>query len=246
MKSRLQRWFVGLLAAVLVVTTALLFFGNIDKPPARAIFGMAGGLIFFWVYVGGSLMYHFREPIRAFVLRLPGDWRKKFILFATLLALIEEAIAVGMTNIAPVFGVNVGEAYITASANYVDVVTLHSVIIFIPLFFGFACLLGRYNFSPFSMFVLFGTMGTICEALFAGNLGVLLQFYQWLFIYGLMIYLPAYSIPQERGAQPPRWWHYFIALPYAFIVAFPFIAIIAFAINGVLHHPSIHFPPIHL
>ena len=38
------------------------------------------------------------------------DWRIKFVLFATVLALIEEAIAVSMTNLAPFFGVKVGEA----------------------------------------------------------------------------------------------------------------------------------------
>ncbi|MBI5093389.1 MAG: hypothetical protein HZB26_13235 [Candidatus Hydrogenedentes bacterium] len=246
MVSRLKKWFVGVVAVVLVVMTAALFFANIGKPAARAIFGMAGGLIFWWVFVGGFLMYRFRERVRVFVLGLPGGWRTKFVVFATLLALAEEAIAVCMTNMAPVFGVRVGEAYITASANYVDVVTLHSVVVFVPMFFGFAVLLGRYNFSPFSIFVLFGVMGTVSEALFAGNPGVLVQFYQWMFIYGLMMYLPAYCVPQDRGARPVRWWHYVIAAPFAFVIALPFIAVIAFVINGVLHHPSIHFPPIRL
>jgi hypothetical protein len=61
-----------------------------------------------------------------------------------------------------------------------------------------------------------------------------------------MVYLPAHSLPYERGAKPVRFWHYLIAIPYAFIVATPFIAIIAFVIHGVLHHPNIHFLPIHL
>lgn len=54
-------------------------------------------------------------------------WKKKFVVFATVLALIEEAITTTMTNLAPLFGVEIGEAYITASTNYVDVVLFHSV-----------------------------------------------------------------------------------------------------------------------
>jgi hypothetical protein len=38
----------------------------------------------------------------------------------TALALMEEAITSSMTNLAPLFGVKIGEAYITASTNYFD------------------------------------------------------------------------------------------------------------------------------
>ncbi len=80
-------------------------------------------------------MYCFREPIRGAVSRFRLDWRLKFIVFATLLALTEEAITTTMTNLAPLFGVKVGEAYITASTNYLDVVALHSVVMFVPFLF---------------------------------------------------------------------------------------------------------------
>lgn len=236
-----QRWFVSLLSFALLAVTALLFIDNVDKPRGRAIIGMAAGLIVFWSFLGGSLMYRFREEVREIILGIPWGWKTKFVLFAVVLALIEEAVTVTMTNLAPAFGVKAGEAYITASSNYFDVVMFHSVIVFVPLFAATAFLLQRYQFSPFAVFILFGVIGTVAEALYAGNPGMLVMFPQWIFVYGLMVYLPAYSMPSERGARPVRWWHYLIAIPYIFILALPFIAVIAFVITGVLGHPNIHF-----
>jgi len=241
-----QKWFIGLLALALLAITTLLLIDNIDKPVGRAIIGMAGGLIIFWILLGGSLMYRFREEVRGLILGVPGGWKTKFVLFATLLALIEEAVTVTMTNLAPAFGVKTGEAYITASTNYFDVVMFHSVIVFVPLFAATAYLLKRYQFSPFAIFIFFGIIGTVAEALYAGNPGMLAMFPQWVFVYGLMVYLPAYSIPSERGARPVRWWHYIIAIPYVFILALPFVALIALVITGVLDHPNIHFGSIPL
>jgi hypothetical protein len=35
-----------------------------------------------------------------------------------------------------------------------------------------------------------------------------------------MTYLPACTVPQDRGARPTRWWHWFMAvfLPLVFII----------------------------
>ena len=65
-----------------------------------------------------------------------------------------------MTNCAPFFGVPFGQAYITASANYFDVVLYHSVVIFVPLFIGWAVLLWRWRFPPLAVFVLFWDHGS--------------------------------------------------------------------------------------
>jgi len=187
-------------------------------------------------------MFRFRVPIRVFVCRVPWDWRVKFVLFATTLALLEEAVTTSMTNLAPLFGVKIGEAYITASANYLDVVCLHSVVVFVPMFVGWALILWRYDFSVFSVFLLFGLTGTLAETLSFGP-GNLLQAGFWIFVYGLMVYLPAFCIPSERGARPVRWWQY----PLAVVVPFLFLPIVPLPlIAGLLfpHHPKIHFPPI--
>jgi hypothetical protein len=202
---------------------------------------MAWGLIILWIFVGGTLMHRFRETIRAWVLKIRLDWRLKFILFATALALTEEAITTTMTNLAPLFGVKVGEAYITASTNYLDVVGLHSVVVFIPMFVGWAVILWRYDFSPFAVFVLFGLTGTLAEMSFGPQHA--LEFGMWIFVYGLMVYLPAYCVPTDRGARCPRWWHY----PLAVVVPMLFIPLIPLPLIARLfypNHPDIHFPPI--
>jgi len=234
--------FIGALLAWVLFSTAIVTVLNLHNRITRAVIGMGWGLILLWILLGGALMLWFREPIRAFVLRLPWDWRVKFVLFATVLALLEEAVTTSMTNLAPLFGVKIGEAYITASANYVDVVCLHSVVIFVPMFVGWALILWRYTFSPFSVFLLFGLTGTLAETLSFGP-GNLLQAGFWIFVYGLMVYLPACSVPSDRAARPVRWWHY----PLAVVIPFIFIPVVPLPlIAGLLfpHHPKIHFPPI--
>ncbi len=202
---------------------------------------MGWGLIVLWVFFGGALMVRFRDPIRVFVARIHVDWGLKFVLFATVLALLEEAITTSMTNLAPVFGVNIGEAYITASTNYLDVVALHSVVMFIPLFVGWAVILWRYRFSAFSVFLLFGLTGTLAEMSFGPQHA--LEFGMWIFVYGLMVYLPAYCVPAERQARTPRWFHY----PLAVVVPFLFLPLVPLPLIRALffpNHPNIHFPPI--
>ncbi len=66
----------------------------------------------------------------------------------------------------------------------------------------------------------------------------------WVFVYGLMIYLPACSLPADRGARLPRWWHYPLAviLPLLFMVL-----LVPWGLIKPYLHPdpgSIHFPPI--
>lgn len=229
----LALWLVTMTGAVTVVT-----WGN---PRARAVLGMGWGLVILWVFLGGVLMHHFRDPIRRVVLRFHLDWRLRFVLFSTLLALAEEVITTTMTNLAPLFGVKIGEAYITASTNYIDVVALHSVVIFVPMFVAWSVILWRYDFSAFEVFLLFGLTGTLAETNF--GLKNPLEFGLWIFVYGLMVYLPSYCVPQERGARRPRWWHY----PLAVLVPFLFIPLVPLPLlAGLLypHHPKIHFPPI--
>jgi hypothetical protein len=233
--------FVIAIAVWLVLTTSAVTVVTWGHPKMRAVLGMGWGLILLWIGVGGALMYRFRGPIREAVLRMRWDWRLKFILFATLLALFEEVITTTMTNLAPLFGVKLGEAYITASTNYLDVVALHSVVMFVPLFVGWALILSRYAFSPFAVFVLFGLTGTAMET----NLGTKnpLEFGLWIFVYGLMVFLPAYCVPPERKTHALHWWHYPLAVFVPFLciplVPLPLLAGLLFP-----HHPKIHFPPI--
>jgi hypothetical protein len=233
--------FVKALALWLLASTGLVTFCAWPNRRDRATVGMAWGLILLWILLGGTLMRRFREPIRGVLSKLRLDWRLKFILFATVLALAEEAVTTTMTNLAPLFGVRPGEAYITASANYLDVVAFHSVVVIVPMFVAWALMLWRYDFSPFAVFVLFGLTGTLAEMSFGFQ--HVLEFGFWIFVYGLMVYLPAYCVPSERKAHQPRWWHY----PLAVVAPFLFIPLVPLPLLAKLlspNHPKIHFPPI--
>jgi hypothetical protein len=207
-------------------------------PNTRAVVLMGAGLVVLWIGLAGAGMYRARDRVRAFVLRLPLDWRVRFVIMATILALIEEAVTTGMTNLAPLFGVPLGAAYITASANYLDVVCLHSVVVFVPMFAAWAFLLQRVEFRPAVVFLLFGLTGTLAEAGFGGA-QAFADIAMWVFVYALMVYLPAYCRPAERGARPPRWWHYLLAVFLPFVFAIPVAGVV-----GALHPIRIHFPPI--
>jgi hypothetical protein len=179
----------------------------------------------------------FRDRVSAFVRGIRLDWRVKFVLFATLLALLEEAVTVTMTNLAPVFGVPLGAAYITASANYLNVVCLHSVVVFVPMFVAWALLLRRVDFPPNHVFLLFGLNGILAEASLGAQ--AFAEFALWIFVYGLMVYLPAYSLPEGRGAGKPKWWHYLLAVLLPILFSIP----VAILVN-LVHPVPLHFPPI--
>ena len=202
-----KRIFIVLLGTWLLLSTSVITVLAFGNPVVRATLGMAWGLIIFWIVISGALMYRFREPIRNAVLKIMLPWQIKFILFATLLALLEEAITTTMTNLAPLFGVKIGEAYITASTNFFDVVFFHSAINFIGPFVFWALALKRYDFSPFAVYLLFGISGVFAEVSFGGPQHFM-EFGAWIFVYGLMIFLPAYTIPPttERGARRPKFY----------------------------------------
>jgi hypothetical protein len=241
MRQRLARGFVCLLGAWLCLTTSLVTLAVWGRPRQRAVILMAWGLILLWIGVGGALSFLLRERVGPALAALRLDWRVQFVLFATILALIEEAITTTMTNLAPWFGVRVGEAYITASANYLDVVGLHSVVMFVGMFVGWALLLWRWRFTPFQVFLLFGLTGLLAESLTFG-LQHLAEFGLWTLVYGLMVYLPACCVPPGRPARPVRWWHFPIATVFPILCVplspFPWIRLLLF--HG---HPGLHFPP---
>ena len=238
--TRLKSIFIILLGLYLILSTTLVYFLTRENRIAHVVISMGLGLILLWVILCGSLMYIFRDRVKSLVQGNPIHWQVKFIVFGILMAMLEEAITTTMTNLAPLFGVEVGEAYITASANYFDVILHHSVIVFVPWFIAWAWILKRYDFSPFWVFLLFGLNGLLAESLTFGwqNLS---QFALWIFVYGLMIYLPVYTIPAERGAQHPKLWHVTLAFILPFLIGIPWVIIVNLIFPN---HPAIHFPPI--
>jgi len=240
--QKFKSTFIILLGVWLFVTTSLVLVFTWSNRIAHAEVSMGTGLILVWVFLCGALMFLFREPIRTFVLTVRLDWRIKLVLFATLLAMVEEAITTALTNLAPLFGVKVGQAYITASTNYFDVILHHSVIVFIPWFIAWAWILDRYDFSPFWVFFLTGLNGLLAETLTFGlqHLG---EFGLWIFVYGLMVYLPAYTVPNDRRVLPPKFRHAFLAFIMPFLFSIPWALTIHLFFPD---HPAIHFPPIRI
>jgi len=230
-----------------LVLALIVFVITAQSPNTHATVTMGLVAYLLWVVIGGTMQWQLRDVIRSIIRSVPLPWMVTFVLFATGLMMIEEAITTLMTNLAPMFGSQVGKAYMTASANYWDVVFFHSVIVTIPIFIAWAILLRRYAFTPLQAFWLFGLTGVIMEMVFSGP-QQLLQLPFWIPIYGMMIWLPVYCVP-EREAKPVRPWHY--ALPFLAAVialaAFYLIMTIIGIVTGFqpfTNHPMIHFPPI--
>ncbi len=240
--ARRRKVFVVALATWLALVSGFVLLANWRKPVSRAVVGMGWGLILLWIGGCGLAMWRWRDFWSRLAARTRLPWGLKFVLGCTALAATEEAITTLMTNCAPLFGVRVGQAYITASANYFDVVLYHSVVIFVPMFVGWAVMLRWWRFSPFAVFLLFGLTGTLAETLAFGPQS-LANFGLWIFVYGLMVWLPAHWIPEGRPAREPRWWAYPVAvvLPLLFV---PLAAILAPWLWLTPKHPKIHFPVI--
>lgn len=234
--------FLGILG---IVTSLIALALNFGDPKTRAVLKMAWGVIIFWIILCGGLMYKYRSQIREFIISLPGPWQAKFFLMFAGLAMLEEAVTVSMTNAAPLFGVKYGEAYITASGNYFDVILFHSVIVFIPMFAAWTWLMHRYKFSPQQTFLLWGITGWLGEIGFSGP-GQALAIGFWVFVYGLMAWLPAYCVPQDRQAKEVKWYHLFLPIPVAYLslVIFGILGSILAKLAGqnpYANHPRIHF-----
>lgn len=224
-------------AAMVVLVAAAVLYAPQSLPAHRAVIKMAVVLLLVWVVAGGWLQLRHRRSACLLLGARPGNWQVRFVLGCTLLAMMEEAITTALTNAAPLFGVRLGEAYITASANYLDVVAFHSVVVFVPQFAAWAVTLSRYDFHPSLVFLLYGIQGVINETLFGGPSNLLAG--HWVFIYGLMVYLPAYCVPRDRGARPPHVMAYLLP----FVLAMLFVMPVALLISAI-HPVRIHFPPI--
>ncbi len=198
---------------------------------AGAIMLMAATLALVWNVIGGAVMYLARKPVRELVSKSRLGRGATFVLFATLLALLEEGVTTTLTNLAPVFGN--AQGFITASRNYLEVVVWHSVIVIAPMFMVWSWLLARFSFSPGCVFLLFGINGVLAELLIGGPALLMAPF--WIFVYGLMIFLPAYSFPTNAETPAPRWYHYPAAVG-ACLLALAAVALLVNLLSPHLPH----------
>lgn len=221
---------------------ALQKFGSYGT--ARYLMGF--GLIVLWVIVGGSLMRRHQAALARFMVGYDRRWRTAFLVFSTLLACIEEAIACLMTNLGGVFGDPTGTAYITASGNYLDLVFRHSVVVIVPMLAAWVWLFGRFRFSATRAFLLFGGQGALAEIIFTGMAPAL--FPVWLYVYGLMIWLPAQAFgpaaERSNRRREPRVAGHLLALMLPLLVGFVSTALYLTITGGLFGpHPPSHFPP---
>jgi hypothetical protein len=206
----------GIFATSVAATVVLSAETDPDK---RAIMKMGIGLILIWCVTGGLVMYRARDRFVAWARHVPLGWRTRFVVLCIAFAMLEEAVTTTLTNLAPLLGGVTEAARITASKNYLEVVLKHSVIVFVPWFLCWAWLLSRYGFRPIEVMLLFGLTGTLAEAITFG-LQNLVGVGMWTFVYGLMIYLPAATVPEKRDVRTARWWHWLMAvvLPIFFVI----------------------------
>lgn len=214
---------LAVLGALAYIFLALAFIVGDEGAEPRAIMLMLGGLILLWIIVGGRLMVINRDRFAQWAAGLPLGWRTKFVVLCTAMALAEEAVTTTMSNLGPAFGSS--SAQITASNNYFEVVCLNSVIIFIPMFVAWGWLLSRYDFKTAEVVLLFGITGLLAESLSSGpnqffGVGI------WVYVYGLMVYLPTYSLPPRPNLH--RVWpqHWLLAIVLPILAAVPFVPIV--------------------
>jgi flagellar biogenesis protein FliO len=189
---------------------------------------MGLSLIFIWCISGGLIMRLARDRFIQWSTRLRINWQLRFVILCIAMALIEEAVTTSLTNTAPLFGAVTSAARITSSTNYFKVIS-GSVVAFIPLFICWAWLLGRYDFQPLEVVLLFGLTGTLAESITFGSQH-LAEVGMWTFVYGLMVYLPVYSIPAIRNVHPARWYLWIIAIFLQLVFIIPFVIYLLFAV----------------
>ncbi|KKQ83314.1 MAG: hypothetical protein UT07_C0006G0022 [Parcubacteria group bacterium GW2011_GWB1_38_8] len=178
--------FLGIYGILFQVLLTFFVFGRNEEFVAVK---MLWSLILFWIVVCGYLMHFYRDNFSRFFNNIKLKFLLKFVLFSSIFVLVEEGIATGINYY---FYLNTGVSALTASTNYFEVIFKHSLVALVPLFIVFGLYLKKYKPSPEKAFLIFGIVGVFAETTVGGLLS-LLQAGMWIFVYGLMIYLPYYS-----------------------------------------------------
>lgn len=239
MRGKAKSITVALLLVWQYALTTFLMLAAASQPKLGVLAKMLWGINLLWILGFGGLSLVLRRRATIVGARLEGYRWAAFLAGATTLALIEEAITTAMTNCAPMFGAQLGEVYVTASADYLDVVLLHSVVVLIPQFAAWGAILKHYAAPPFAVFLCYGVTGFLNEALFAGPNPLLLA--QWILIYGVMVYLPAHLFQKHSGRRRFAWYCYPVAVLLPIAASIPMVALLHLVIAP--GHPRVHFPP---
>ena len=234
-KSRVASWILVALAiwaAMVCEAAAAFLILKQPDPDQRAVILMGGCLFVVWCAIGGGVQWLLRDRLAGWARRIPIGWRTRFVLLCILMALLEEAVTTSLTNLAPWFGGVTDAARITASKNYLEVVCLNSVIVFIPAYIAWVVILSFFDFSPAEVMLLYGLTGWLGETMTFGP-GHIGMVGMWTFVYGLMVWLPAWTVPQDRKVRPVRWWMWPLAAVVPLVAQMP-LALVVLAVRRLI------------
>lgn len=147
-----------------------------------------------WIGLCGGATWLARDRLRDLAGKLPVKGITRFLLVATLFALLEEAIAV-CTGI-----------YSDHPQNLLLPRVLLSMSSYVGMFLGLWWALSKYEFKTWEAFLVFGTSGYVIETIYSPSSLVYntLIFPFWLFIYGLMVLLAVLATADELSAKSRR------------------------------------------
>ncbi|MFQ3586200.1 MAG: hypothetical protein SNJ74_06505 [Fimbriimonadaceae bacterium] len=198
----------------------IVLYENWGDSRARAILSMAVGLYAIWCVGATWLIWRWRDAVRERFLRAPGNPWLKFFLLCLALVLLEEAVTTTMTNLAPVFGSEVGVAYITGSANYLEVVLWHSVVAIFPGFIAWALLVRWVAVHPNTAYLVYGLQGVMGEVMYDGPHQAA-AFAFWIAVYGPILYLPTYCVYGLGARRRPRLGHFAAVFALSIVLTIP-------------------------
>ena len=214
---------IGVYSTIFLIFLSIAILGSDVPDNDKAIIKMAIALVVVWVIIIGSLMRKYRDIIKSLIQKITAPYPSVFFLFSLSLILLEELITVTLTNLAPLFGGEIGKSFIAASTNYFHVIFFHSAIMFIPFLLAWSYLLTKYNFNTNQIFILFGFLGVIAES-FISPTAFIAGF--WVFVYGLMVYLPAYCLPERSHLKKPNILSYVLAIILPLVFSIPFFFLV--------------------
>lgn len=161
-------------------------------PDPRAAIVMQWGSFIIWVVIMGFFL---APSIASFVSGLVKSFgfgqKSIFIVGATALALIEEAVAIFLNNNVSTSLSTSSGTILTATRNYFELVTQKSVVVFIPMFIVWAYLLKNKHYSAEEAFLYFGLTGILAEFWFMPGPLIFIAGGFWMLVYGAMVYAPA-------------------------------------------------------
>ncbi|MBE3098147.1 MAG: hypothetical protein IMZ44_13605 [Planctomycetes bacterium] len=94
-----------------------------------------------------------------------------------------------------------------------------------PSYILWAVMLSFFDFAPVEVMLLYGLTGWLAEWMTFGPQNVLMVG-MWTFVYGLMVWLPACTVPKDRKVRPVRWWYWPPAVLVSLFAGIPFVPVV--------------------